>query len=42
MSGAFTESIVEDDALTWFGELRVAAATCKDYLQVQPEDGVMP
>ena len=29
------ESIVEDAALTWFGELSVAAATCKDCLQVR-------
>lgn len=29
------ESIVEDAALTWLGELSVVMATCKDYLQVQ-------
>jgi hypothetical protein len=29
------ESIVEDAALAWFVELGVAAATCKDCLQVR-------
>jgi len=42
MTGAFAESIVEDAALTWFGELGVAAATCKDCLQVQPEGEMKP
>jgi hypothetical protein len=35
MTLAFNESIVEDTALTWFGDLSVAMATCKNYLQVQ-------
>ena len=38
----FDESIVEDAALTWLGELSVVAATCKDYLQVQPEGELKP
>lgn len=37
MTGAFSESIVKDAPLIWFWELSVAEATCKDYLQVQPE-----
>jgi len=34
------ESIVEDAALTWFGELSVAAATIKRHLIVQNEKGM--
>ena len=39
---ALDESTVEDAALIWFGELSVAAATCKDCLQVQPEGEMKP
>lgn len=36
------EFIVEDAALTWFEVLSVAAATCKDYLQIQSEGELKP